>query len=221
MLTPRHMRLANKIVLATLNPDKFSEFKAIFQAYPEIELIPAEMIVRNSAKLGMVENHATYLENAIAKARLANHGCHYPALGDDTGLEVDCLGGRPGVRSHRYAKVPAGSFSKIAQDQANRELLLEEMKKAGGPRTARFKTTLALCIEGILVHATGTLEGSIADAPRGTHGFGYDSLFIPSGATQTLAEMTDTEKNQLSHRAKAAHELMTQVRARGIVFAKP
>lgn len=215
------MRLANKIVLATLNPDKYFEFRAIFQAYPEIELVPAEMLMRNASKLSLVEKYDTYLENSIAKARAANHASHYPSLGDDTGLEVDCLGGRPGVRSHRYAKLPAGSFSKMAQDQANRELLLEEMKKAGGPRAARFKTTLALCIEGILVHSTGVLEGSIADAPRGEHGFGYDSLFIPQGATQTLAEMNTSEKNQLSHRAKAVHELMNEVRARGIAFAKP
>ena len=178
--------------------------------------------MRNAEKLGLVENHATYLENAIAKARTANHGAHYPSLGDDTGLEVDCLDCGPGVRSHRYAKVPVGSFSKLAQDQANRDLLLQEMaKKASAPRTARFKTTLVLCIEGLSIHATGTLEGTISNTPRGELGFGYDALFIPNGASKTLAEMSLAEKNALSHRAKAVHELMSQVKARGIVFAKP
>ena len=88
-------------------------------------------------------------------------------------------------------------------------------------RTARFVTSLAMCMEGILVHVSGELAGKIADEPRGDQGFGYDSVFIPEGSTKTLGEMTEAEKNSLSHRAKAVHELMRQVRLRGIVLAKP
>ena len=82
-------------------------------------------------------------------------------------------------------------------------------------------TTLALLVEGILVHATGTLEGTIAEGPRGSNGFGYDPVFIPKGSQKTLAEMSENEKNSISHRARAVQELVTQLKARGIVLAKP
>ena len=210
------MRLSNKILLATLNRDKFEEFRTLFSAYPDIEIAMAGEYLRNPEKLALVETHDTYLENALAKARLANQGAHYPALADDSGLEVDALGGKPGVRSHRYASFQAG----LSQDQANIQKLLTEL--AGKPsRIARFVCTVALLIEGIMIHATGILEGSITDTPRGTNGFGYDPVFIPKGSSRTFAEMTDAEKNMISHRAKALHELMAKIKNHGIVFAKP
>jgi XTP/dITP diphosphohydrolase len=218
------MRVSHRIVFASLNVDKYREFKAILAAYPDLDLIPAEGIVRNVEKLAFVETHPTYLENAAAKARLANMACHYPILADDTGLEVDSLDGRPGVRTQRYAQAPQGSapLSRMEQDKANLELLMNEIRsRPNASRSARFVTTVTLMIEGILIHATGTLEGTIADSPRGAHGFGYDPVFVPKGSNKTLAEMSDSEKNSLSHRSKAIHELMTQVKARGIVFAKP
>jgi XTP/dITP diphosphohydrolase len=210
------MRLSNKVVLATLNREKFEEFCALFTPYAGITLVPAEELIRNPDGLGLVEKYDTYLENAIAKARLANHASHYPSLADDSGLEVDALGGKPGVRSHRYAPPQA----KLSQDQANVQLLLSELK-AGQPRNARFVCTLALVVEGILLHATGTMEGTISDSPRGTHGFGYDPVFIPSGQNKTLAEMTAAEKNAISHRSIAVQRLMSQVKAHGLVLAKP
>ena len=88
-------------------------------------------------------------------------------------------------------------------------------------RGARFVATLTLVIEGLMLHTTATLDGAIADAPRGKNGFGYDPIFIPKGSQKTLAEMTDTEKNAISHRSKALHELMAQTKAKGIIFAKP
>ena len=97
------MRLSNRVLLATLNRNKFEEFQALLSSHPEIELVPADQLIRNPAKLQQVESHNTYLENAIAKARLANQASHYPSLADDSGLEVLALDGRPGVRSHRYA----------------------------------------------------------------------------------------------------------------------
>lgn len=210
------MRLSNRILLATLNRSKFEEFSNLISVYPDIELVKADELLRNPEGLGVVERYNTYLENAVAKARLANQGCHYPCLADDSGLEVEALDGKPGVRSHRFAPSKAG----VSQDQANLELLLREMKSAQN-RSAKFVCTLALVIEGILIHATGVLEGTIADSPRGTHGFGYDPIFVPRGSSKTFAEMTDAEKNGISHRARALQELMNQVKAHGIVFAKP
>jgi XTP/dITP diphosphohydrolase len=210
------MRIANKIVLASTNREKFEEMRALLAAYPEIELVPAEDIIRNSGNLRFAERYDTYLENAVAKARLANSGAHYPCLADDSGLEVEGLNGKPGVRSHRFATPKAG----LSQDQANTEFLLSELG-SGKSRNARFVCTLVLVIEGIMSEATGTLEGTIIDQPRGAHGFGYDPVFVPTGSTKTLAEMTNYEKNALSHRAKALHELMARVKSHGIVFAKP
>jgi len=210
------MRVANKILLATLNRDKFDEFRTLMAAFPQVELVPAAELIRNPEGLGFVERHNTYLENAVAKARLANHASHYPSLADDSGLEVDALQGKPGVRSHRFAPPQA----KVSQDQANVDLLLSQLS-SGQNRSAKFVCTLVLVIEGILLHATGTMEGTIAENPRGNLGFGYDPVFIPKDFTKTLAEMNMAEKNAISHRAKALHDLMAQAKAHGIVFARP
>jgi len=209
------MRVSNKIVIATGNNGKFDEFKALFRAYPEIQPAMASEIIRNISKLGRAEIYNTYLENAIAKARLTNLACHYPVLADDSGLEVDALGEKPGIKSARYAPFQPH----MTQDQANTQLLLKEI--GNGPRTARFVCTLVLLIEGIMLQSTGVLEGTIAEAPKGTQGFGYDPVFIPQGSTRHLAEMSDDEKNAISHRAQALHSLMAQIKANGIVLAKP
>lgn len=214
MLIDSVMRLSNKIVLASTNRGKWEEFRTLFAAYPEVEITSPEGLVRNPEKLGHVEIYSTYLENAIAKARLINQATHYPSLADDSGLEVDSLGGAPGIHSARYANpsVPA----------SNRKLLLQELAtKSGTPRTARFICVLALHIEGLLIHSQGTLEGEIVENERGHQGFGYDSLFAPKGFQKTLAEMSLPEKNAISHRAKAVHNLMIEIRSRGIVFVKP
>lgn len=203
------MRACNQIVLASTNPDKFTEMSALISKYPGFELLPAGKLVRNAEKIGMVEIYSTYLENAVAKARLVNQGCHFPALADDSGLEVTALEGRPGPHSARYAK---GS-SQI-------EKLLKELDGQAN-RDARFVCTLAFVIEGTLITATGVLEGTISSAPTGKMGFGYDPIFIPRGENRTLAEMTETEKNAISHRAKAVELLMKEVQALGLQIAKP
>lgn len=209
------MRLSDSIVLATLNNDKLGEFNALIAAYPGISFVGASSVLANAEKLKFVERYDTYLANAIAKARLANLGCHLPALADDSGLECAGLGGKPGVRSHRYATPKKG----LPQDEANNELLLKELH--GKSRDAKFTCTLVLVVEGLEISATGELEGTIAEAPRGSNGFGYDPLFIPKGASKTFAEMTNPEKNAISHRGRALQELMTKVKAHGIVLAKP
>lgn len=210
------MRAVNKIVLASTNVEKFREFSQILSAYPDITLLPVQGLIRNTEKLDLVEKHFTYLENAIEKARLVNHGCHYPALADDSGLEVEALPGQLGPRSRRYALPKAG----MNQDQANIEKLLSDLK-GNANRSAQFVCTLALVIEGITITATSTLKGKIAEAPKGEQGFGYDPVFIPEGSNSTLAQLTDNEKNLISHRAKALHELISLMTARGLILAKP
>ncbi len=210
------MRVSNRIVLASLNREKFEEFNHLLSSYGSIELVPAEKLIRNPEGLQSVERYDTYFENALAKARLANHASHYPALADDSGIEVDALQGRPGVKSHRYATPKP----QITQDQANRDLLLSELQ-SNENRSARLCCTLVLVIEGVLLHSNGILEGTLTKAPKGIHGFGYDPIFVPQGETQTLGEMTDEKKNLISHRAKALHELMLQLKTHGIVLAKP
>ena len=210
------MRLSNQIVLASTNRGKFEEFRDLLKPYSQIELLSAEEIVRNPAKLKHAEQYSTYLENSAAKARLINLASHYPALADDSGLEVEALAGKPGVYSARYAPPVAG----LSQDQANVRRLLEDLKDASNLK-ARFVCTLSLVIEGILIHSTGVLEGTLIRTPRGENGFGYDPIFVPSGSSKTLAEMSDVEKNTISHRAKALQDLMNQAKAHSLVFAKP
>ncbi|MBC7384742.1 MAG: RdgB/HAM1 family non-canonical purine NTP pyrophosphatase [Cryobacterium sp.] len=211
--------MSPEIVLASTNLDKFQEMRALFARYPELQLVKADSVLRNAEKIGMVEIYSSYAENAAAKARLVNQGCHFPSLADDSGLEVFALDGKPGVRSARFASLE-GKPSKLSQDQANVEKLLTDLKGAAN-REARFVCTLVLVIEGMSLSATGTLEGMITDTPRGEMGFGYDPVFVPKGETRTLAEMTETEKNAISHRAHALQNLMQEIASHGIQFAKP
>ncbi len=212
------MRKSNTIVLASNNKHKLEEFQHLFKSFPNIEIVSASHMIRNSDKLQAVETHSTYEENSMAKARLANQATHYPSIGDDSGLEVDALKGRPGVQSHRYSTPKAGQ----SQDEKNVEKLLDELK--GRPmqaRKARFICVLSLVMEGIDLHVRGILEGTIAEAPQGKGGFGYDPVFIPEGHGKTLAELTADEKNKLSHRGRAVRDLIKQIKSRGILLAKP
>jgi XTP/dITP diphosphohydrolase len=182
-----------RIVLATNNASKLNEVAAIIgraagvvglEALAGVELPP--------------EDAVTYEENALVKARAVARFVGGPALADDSGLEVDALGGAPGVRSSRYAG-PA------RDPQANNEKLLRELD--GVPerdRGARFVCVAALASpDGREWLARGEVEGRIAAAPRGTGGFGYDPLFIPKGYRRTFAEMTASKKNEISHRTRA------------------
>jgi XTP/dITP diphosphohydrolase len=212
------MRTANTLIIATANRHKVEEFQELFKPWPSIRVAPASEFIRNPEKLALVESAPGYRENALAKARACNHGCHYPSLGDDSGLEVDALQGRPGARSHRYALPKAGE----TQDQSNIKKLLEELKSVPAEkRTARFICRLALVLEGTVLETEGVLEGTIATEPAGNGGFGYDPVFIPSGQTRTLAELGAEFKNRISHRALAVRALMEEVQSREIVFAKP
>ena len=187
-------------VSATGNPDKLGEIVAILG--DEIQLLP-----RPEGLAEPEENAATLEGNARIKAICVVEASGLPAIADDTGLEVDALNGEPGVRSARFAGENATYEDNVA-------LLLERLQATPATaRTARFKTiALARWPDGKEVIAEGTVEGSIATAPRGTNGFGYDPVFIPlESDNRTLAEMTNTEKNTISARGRAFRQLLKEL----------
>ena len=188
------------LVAATGNPDKLREIVAILG--DEIELLP------RPEGLAEPEESADTLEgNARIKAVCVVEATGLTAIADDTGLEVDALDGEPGVKSARFAGENAAYEDNVA-------LLLERLEGvAAGTRTARFKTVaLARWPDGSEVIAEGVAEGSIATAPRGKNGFGYDPVFISADSdVRTLAEMTDTEKNAISARGRAFREMQKKL----------
>ena len=154
------------------------------------------------------EEGATFHENARAKARYARAAADPEAwvLGEDSGLEVEGLDGRPGIRSARYAGTGAS-------DRDNVEKLLAELRGAtGAARRARYVCELvALSPGGEEIRSTGTLKGAIVEERRGSAGFGYDPVFVPAGETRTVAELGDEWKREHSHRARAARALREAV----------
>jgi XTP/dITP diphosphohydrolase len=183
---------------ATGNAGKLREFRTI--AGPvEIELVPGFRDLDACPETG-----STFEENAIQKA--AWYGPHAPGLlfADDSGLEVDALGGAPGVRSARFAGEGAG-------DAANNRLLLEKLR-GSGDRTARFVCAIAL-VRGSQVLATfrGAVEGRIIDEPRGEHGFGYDPLFYYPPFGCTFGEADDERKSAVSHRGQALRSMLASL----------
>ncbi len=191
--------------LATFNRDKVREFNRLFEG-SEIEFMG---ISEFPGALVPSETGSSLIENARLKAEAAMRVAAMPAIADDTGLEVDALGGRPGVRSARYA-------GPEAQDNDNVRAVLEQLK--GVPhekRGARFRTVLVACFpRGREIIAEGVLEGRIAIKPIGDQGFGYDSIFELPGQARTLAELSLDEKNLISHRSRAVEALIKQLWAR-------
>ena len=187
-----------KFIVATFNRDKASELHALL-ALPDVELVP---LADWPGARAPAETGATLLENARLKALAAVALTGLPAIADDTGLEVDALGGAPGIHAAYYAGPGATYADNVAK-------LLREL--AGVPperRTARFRTVcFAAWPDGTEMSADGALQGTIIDSPRGTNGFGYDPVFVPKGETRTYAELTDAEKNAISHRARAVRML--------------
>lgn len=186
--------MGNPLVVATFNRHKLQEIKAILPGLA-LEL---RALSDFPGAVPPEEDGATLEENALKKARAAAAFTGLWALADDTGLEVDALGGAPGVRSARYA-------GEDADPARNNARLLAEL--AGLPpaaRGARFVCVMALVSPaGEARVSRGVLEGCIAAAPRGGAGFGYDPLFLLEGSARTLAELPPGEKNALSHRARA------------------
>ena len=180
-----------RLLLATRNANKTREVREILGSGWEVEDLTARPDLPEVEETG-----ETFEENARLKAVAGS--AHYDGwvLADDSGLEVDALGGAPGVRSARFA----GDRADMA---ANRALVAEKMR-GQGKRTARFRCALALAKCGNIVRTfSGTIEGSIIDLERGQGGFGYDPLFVPEGWTLTFAEMSADQKHALSHRGRA------------------
>jgi XTP/dITP diphosphohydrolase len=183
------------LVIATTNPGKLREYSAILADLP--------LQVRSLRDVGVdddiEETGATFAENARLKAEFYARRTGYMVLADDSGLAVDALGGEPGVYSHRYA-------GPSASDDDRNALVLHKLN--GVPereRSARFVCAIAVARpDGAIELVEGVLPGTIAIAPRGTGGFGYDPLFYIASERATLAEVTEERKNQISHRARAA-----------------
>ena len=189
-----------RIVLATRNPGKVAELKALLADLP-VELVSAAEIEGAPD----VEEDAPTLEgNAEKKARALWMHTGLPSLADDTGLEVDALGGAPGVYSARFAGPEANA-------ERNRARLLADLD-GEADRAARFRTVLAFADHGEVRFFEGICEGHITEAERGEGGFGYDALFQPEGETRTFAEMPADAKNAVSHRGRALQQVATFLR---------
>jgi XTP/dITP diphosphohydrolase len=196
-----------RLVLASANPDKVKEIVAVLSAALPVELLPRPDDVPE-----VVEDADTLVGNARLKARALMVATQAAAVADDTGLEVDALGGEPGVYSARYAGESATYADNVAK-------LLHELAARdddGGARRASFKTVALVAFpDGSEVWAEGVLPGTIASGPRGSYGFGYDPVFVPDGGDgRTFAEMRPQEKDAVSHRGRAFRALAIELARR-------
>ncbi len=183
-----------KIVIATRNAGKVKEIRDILADLDVTVLSLSDFPGVESPE----ETGSTFEENAVIKAKSAASATGMPSLADDSGLEVDALGGLPGVRSARFAGNGAG-------DEANNRKLLQLLKGVPAERrTARFRCAIAVCSAGGRIETTtGACDGLITFEPRGSCGFGYDPLFLVPELGRTFAEIGVDEKNRLSHRGRA------------------
>jgi XTP/dITP diphosphohydrolase len=192
-----------RVVLASSNKGKLRELAALLAP------LGYDLIAQNALGIDTPpETGDTFCANALLKARHAAAASNFPALADDSGIEVDALGGRPGIYSARYA-------GEGASDEDNLRKMLREMDGVpAGKRTARYQCVIAFVRAADDPHpilATGTWEGTLIGAPRGLGGFGYDPIFVPSGFDRTAAELDPAEKNSLSHRGQALRALLAQL----------
>jgi len=191
-----------KLLIATHNPGKVREYEKLLAGLPLELTYPAQ----EGLDIEVAETGGSFAENARLKAAAYARASGLLTLADDSGLEVDALGGEPGIRSARYA----GSG---ASDEDRYRLLLEKLQ--GVPwdkRTARFRCVIAVATPaGQVYTAEGTCEGIIAFEPQGEHGFGYDPVFYLPEHGMTMAELPPETKNRISHRARAAHNIQLLV----------
>jgi XTP/dITP diphosphohydrolase len=192
-----------RVVLASNNRGKLAEMTALLAPY-QVEVLPLSQFTNEAIE----ETGDTFIANALLKARHAAQVSGLPAIADDSGIEVDALHGAPGVYSARYAGEPSN-------DAANNAKLLASLKSIfDAQRGARFRCVLAYVrnpYDANPVIADAAWEGRVLHAPRGEHGFGYDSLFLPENSELSAAEMTREEKNRVSHRAQAMRLLLQQL----------
>jgi XTP/dITP diphosphohydrolase len=192
------------LLIATRNRGKVREFRELLGDDVRISDLNDYPQIPEIAEIGK-----TFAENAIIKALAVSGQCSGWVLGDDSGLEVDSLGGAPGIYSARYAGEPPNdgrNIEKLQDDLAN---------SCKEQRVARFRCVLALAEKGKLLDTfAGTVEGTVIDHARGAGGFGYDPIFVPNGFEQTFAELPAATKNVISHRAQAVKALRTALRSR-------
>jgi XTP/dITP diphosphohydrolase len=188
-----------RLAIASRNLHKLREIRAICADWP-VTWITVED--RAGDWPDVEEPHDTYLDNALEKARAVSASLGMAALADDSGIEVDALGGAPGPRSARYA-------GESATDEQNLRALIRAI--AGVPtdgRTAHYRCVATIAWpDGREVHADGTCEGTLIAKPRGTGGFGYDPIFEPAGWDETMAELIPEQKHRISHRGRAFRAL--------------
>jgi len=186
-----------KIVLATHNRDKFAEMSDILSSFP-IELLSLD----DFPEIGeIIEDGTTLEENALIKANTVHTKTGLYAWADDTGLEVDALDGQPGVYSARYAGENCTYLDNV------NKLLKDILDIPENMRTAQFRTAIALVGKNLELVTMGVVKGLITNKPKGVGGFGYDPVFYVPNKDKTYSEMEMTEKNQISHRAKAIQNM--------------
>ncbi len=183
-----------KLLFPTNNRGKLEEVRALLSGLPLELLTPADL----GLELQVPEDGTTYAENAEKKAIAFALRTELPALADDSGLEVDALGGAPGLYSARYHPKPG------ATDAERRAYLLENLRDKPRPWRARFRAAIAIAVpRGSVQIVEGECPGEIIPEERGTGGFGYDPIFLIPELGRTMAELSMNEKNRLSHRARA------------------
>jgi XTP/dITP diphosphohydrolase len=183
-----------RLLVATTNPGKQREYRALLSGIPARIVFPNDLGIT----LEIEEDGATFRENAAKKALALARNSGLLSVADDSGLEVDALGGAPGVRSSRWA-------GEGADDPKRRAFLLEKLRGVPAPRAARFVCVIAIAPPGgDVAYAEGECRGEITFTERGSNGFGYDPVFQVEGRAVTMAELSPQEKNAISHRARAA-----------------
>lgn len=193
-----------QLLIATKNKGKVVELEKLFAGLP----IALKSLNDFPNALDVEETSKTFAENAALKARSYSQQTELWSLADDSGLEVDALNGAPGVFSARYA-------GEMASDRENIEKLLQEIKDTGNQnRVARFVCAMAVADDAgeIKFAAEGFCDGIIIGEPRGANGFGYDPIFVPDGFTETFAELDASVKQKISHRGRAAGEIIQYLR---------
>ncbi len=190
-----------RLIAATRNVHKLRELEQILDV---AELVPLPAGVELPP-----EDGETFEDNALIKARAAHHACGQPALGDDSGIAARALGGRPGVRSARYA-------GEHATDQENLDLLISELRGRDDRAVAYVCVLAHVDADGAETVVEARCEGTLTLEPRGSRGFGYDPAFVPDdtgpGDERTMAELSDAEKHAISHRGRAARALASKLR---------
>jgi non-canonical purine NTP pyrophosphatase (RdgB/HAM1 family) len=195
-----------RLAIASRNAHKLRELERICSDWP-VEWVTVETHGADAFP-DVEETGETYLENALLKAKAVAEALALPALADDSGIEVDALGGKPGPRSARFA-------GDGASDERNLDALLAALRGVpGAGRTARYRCVAAIAWpEEETLYAEGVCDGSLISRRRGSGGFGYDPIFVPAGWDETMAELTPEQKDRISHRGRAFRALRERLSA--------